>query len=146
MDYRHVALIVSDLRSAEGFYRDTFDMSVLGRETWGEDGQTYALRPDKGWGDAADAGVEIQFVALRRDNVVLALIAGDATAGQVFALGLVTSADEIGRVRRRLADVVVMADKPDYLEFLDPFGLRWQLTTSRDFLHAGEIANRWVDI
>lgn len=146
MDYRHVALVVAELRAAEAFYRDVFEMTVLGRETWGEDGRTYALRPDKGWDDAIDAGVEIGFVALRRDNVTLALMAGEATTGQVFALGLVMDTDEIARVRQRIADGSVAVDEPDYLEFFDPFGLRWQLTTTRDFLHAGQIADRWVEI
>lgn len=146
MDYRHVAVVVDDLKSAEAFYSHTFDMTVIGRETWGEDGQTYALRPDKGWDDAVEAGVEIGFVALRRDEVTLALMAGDPTAGQIFAIGLVMSSEEIGQVRSRLADGLAINDRLDYLEFFDPFGLRWQLTTSREFLHAGDIADRWVEI
>ena len=146
MDYRHVALVVPDLRAAETFYRETFDMTVLGREAWGEDGDAYALRPDKGWDDAVAAGIDLQFVALRRDNVTLALLAGDSHLDQVFALGLVMDATDIAEVRTRLPAEVTVVEEPDYLEFFDPFGLRWQISTDRDFLHAGQIADRWLDV
>ena len=146
MDYRHVALVVPDLRAAETFYRETFDMTVLGREAWGEDGDAYALRPDKGWDDAVAAGIDLQFVALRRDNVTLALLAGDPHLDQVFALGLVMDATDIAEVRTRLPAEVTVVEEPDYLEFFDPFGLRWQISTDRDFLHAGQIADRWLDV
>ncbi len=138
--------MVSDLRAAEDFYRETFAMEVLGRESRGADGMTYALRPDKGWDDAKAAGVDLQFVALRRGDVVLALMAGDTQPGQVFAMGLVMEATEIADVRSRLGDDGVLADEPEFLEFYDPFGIRWQISTNRDFLHAGQIANRWLDI
>jgi hypothetical protein len=52
-----------------------------------------------------------QFVALRRDNVILALLAGDALLNQVFAL------------------VCFRRSAPN-----------------RDFLHAGLIADRWLDV
>lgn len=146
MDYRHVALMVPDLRAAEAYYCEVFDMDVLGRETWGDDGQTYALRPEKGWDDAEAAGVDLRFVSLRRDNVVLALMAGDAQPGQVFALGLVMEATAIAEVRARLDDEGVLAGGEGFLEFFDPFGIRWQITTNREFLHAGQIAGRWLEI
>lgn len=146
MDYRHVAIVVSDLRAAEEFYRETFDMDVLGRESWGVDGVSYALRPDKGWDDAEAAGVDLQFVALRHGEVVFALIAGDAPSGQVFALGLVMDAAEIADVRARLGTQGVLADEPEFLEFSDPFGIRWQISTDHEFLHAGQIADRWLEV
>jgi catechol 2,3-dioxygenase-like lactoylglutathione lyase family enzyme len=146
LDYRHVAIVVSDLRAAEDFYRETLGMDVLGRESWGEDGLSYALRPDKGWDDAEAAGVDLQLAALRRDEVVLALFSGDAQPGQVFALGLVMDASGIANVRARLEDGGVIADEPEFLEFFDPFGIRWQISTNREFLHAGQIADRWLDI
>ncbi len=121
-------------------------MDVLGRESWGDDGDSYALRPDKGWDDAEAAGVQLRFVALRRDRVVLALVAGDAQPGQVFALGLVMDAAEIADLRARLAGEGVLGEGTDFLEFFDPFGIRWQISTRREFLHAGQIADRWLDI
>jgi catechol 2,3-dioxygenase-like lactoylglutathione lyase family enzyme len=146
VDYRHIALVVPDLQAAETFYRQTLDMAVLGREAWGADGEAYALRPDKGWDDAAAAGIDLQFVALRRGNVILALLDGDPHPDQVFALGLVMDANEIAEVRTRLPQEVTLVDEPHYLEFFDPFGLRWQISTNRDFLHAGQIADRWLDV
>ena len=146
MDFRHVGLVVSDLRAAERFYRETFDMELLGRESWGNDGNSYALRPDKGWDDAEAAGVDLHFVAVRRDQVVLALFTGDAQPGQVFAMGLVMDAAEIADLRVRLAGEGVLSERNDFVEFLDPFGIRWQISTSREFLHAGQIADRWIEI
>ena len=146
MKFRHVALEVSDLRAAEDFYCETFGMDVLGRESRDEDGVSYALRPDKGWDEAEAAGVIVQFSALRRGQVVLALFAGDSPPGQVFALGLVMDAAEIAEVRARLGDRDVVADDPEYLEFFDPFGIRWQVSTNHEFLHAGQIADRWLAI
>lgn len=145
MDFRHLALSVPDLRAAEEYYREVFAMDLIGRESWGSDGVAYALSPDKGWDDAEAAGIELQFVALVRDNVILALFAGDGSR-QVQIVGLVLSEAEIAAVRSRLSGDEVMVEHNDYLEFLDPFELRWQLATDREFTHAGELADRWLEV
>lgn len=146
MDYRHLALVVDDLRAAETLYRRVFSMEIIGREAWGENGLAYALRPDKGWDEAIAADVDIQFVALRRDDVIVALLKGDASPGQLFAVGLVMDAEEISQVRDRLGPDPVLVDQPEHLEFFDPFGVRWQISTDSDFRHAGDIADRWIDL
>jgi len=49
---RHTALVVPDLRAAEGYYRRVFDMELIGREAELADGQWYSLPLDKGWDEA----------------------------------------------------------------------------------------------
>jgi hypothetical protein len=51
-------------------------------------------------------------------------------------------AAEIADLRVRLAGEGVLSERTDFVEFLDPFGIRWQISTSREFLHAGQIADR----
>lgn len=145
MDFKHLAMVVPDLRAAEAYYRRLFAMDLIGRESWGADGLAYSLRPDKGWDDAEAAGVELQFAAVRRGNAVLALFAGGRSP-HVQIVGLLLSEVEIAAVRSQLSDEEVMDERNGYLEFLDPFGLRWQLATDREFSHAGELADRWLEV
>lgn len=145
MDIRHLALFVSDLRAAEEYYRQVFSMELIGRESWGDDGVSYALPVDKGWSDAEAAGVTLRFVALKRDTVILALFAGQVPTGQVYAVGLVMSEQEIVEVASHLDAGRVIAHDDRYLEFIDPFAVRWQISTDRNFVHAG-VAGRWLDV
>lgn len=77
-EFRHLAVFVSDLRRAEQYYQDLFRMELIGREAEGEDGETYALPPNRGWEEAEEAGIQLSLVALRRDEVILALFRGQA--------------------------------------------------------------------
>jgi len=45
---RHIALFVSDLRTAERYYQSVFDMELIGRESELADGLWYTLPFDKG--------------------------------------------------------------------------------------------------
>ncbi|MEO6578615.1 MAG: hypothetical protein ABIO99_06935 [Candidatus Limnocylindria bacterium] len=50
-------------------------------------------------------------------------------------------------VRLRLSqNATIVADGPDYLEFVDPFAVRWQISTDRRFRTAGDIAGRWLAV
>jgi catechol 2,3-dioxygenase-like lactoylglutathione lyase family enzyme len=144
---RHIALVVPTLREAEAYYRDVFRMELIGREAAGPGGEAHGLPLSKDWTDAEAAGIDVAFVALRRDELVLALARGDVSPGQVLAIGLVMPAQEIAAVAARLPDQAgVTGDGVTYLEFLDPFGLRWQLGTDRAFQTAGEITGRWLSL
>ena len=118
-------------------------MELIGREAQGDDGASYSLPSDKGWDDADAAGLELGFVALRRRQVILALSRGTASPGQIYAVGLVVPERDILGVRGRLPqDAEVVADALDYLEFVDPFAVRWQISTNRLFRTAGDITGR----
>lgn len=144
---RHLAVVVPALREAEAYYCAVFQMEIIGREAAGPDGQDYGLPLNKGWEDAEAAGIDVSFVALRRDELVLALFRGDASPGQVYAVGVVLPEDEIAPVRAALpSGTDVTGDGLTYLEFVDPFGLRWQLSSDPAFLTAGEITGRWLSV
>lgn len=145
--FRHLAIVVPDPRAAEEYYCRVFAMEVVGREAEAADGEWYSLPPDKGWADAEAAGIELGFVALRRDHVVLPLFRGPAIPGQIHAVGLVMDAQSIGELRARLpASATVEAAEPAYLEFVDPFGIRWQISTNRRFRTSGDISGRWLEV
>lgn len=87
MRYRHIAIFVPELHSAEGYYREIFQLDVIGRpvdsgfEEWAQ------LPRHKGWADAEAAGIEMGMVALGRDDFILALFTGEPSPGQVYASG-----------------------------------------------------------
>jgi len=145
--FRHLAIVVSDLRAAEEYYGQVFGMELIGREAEGDHGESYSLPSDKGWDDAEAAGIDLGFVALRRHQAILALLRGSASPGQIYAVGMVMPERDILGVRGRLPqDAEVVADVPGYLEFVDPFAVRWQISTDRRFRTAGDIAGRWLAV
>ena len=144
--YRHVAMVVPDLRAAEEYYRSVFDMELIGREAPQPDGLWYTLPFDKDWDDAAAAGVTLAMVALRKDQFVLALFQGEAAPGQVVFVGLSMPADDIAGVRSRLPQGAPEGP-PDWLEFTDPYGITWQLSKpGNEFRTSGDWAGRWLTL
>ena len=87
-------------------------------------------------------------LALRKGDMVLALFSGDAPQGQVFAIGLTMSPEEIAGIRSRIpSDAEVGMDEPDGLEFRDPYKIIWQLSVpGSGFRTAGEFAGRWLEL
>ena len=145
---RHIALFVPDLREAERFYQSIFDMELIGREAELADGLWYTLPFDKGWDEAEAAGIQLDMLALRKDEFGLALFRGDVPAGQVNVIGLRMPIEELARVRARLpGDTQVLEDEPDYLEFRDPYQITWQIMfPGSKFSTAGVFANRWLKL
>jgi catechol 2,3-dioxygenase-like lactoylglutathione lyase family enzyme len=146
VSFRHIALVVPDLRAAEAYYRPLFEMQLIGREAELDDGLWYTLPFDKGWDEAEKAGVGLGMLALRNGEFVLALFRGDAPQGQVFAIGLHMTEEEIARVRARLpVDAVVLEDRPDSLTFRDRYQIMWQISVpGTEFRTAGNFAKRWI--
>lgn len=145
---RHIALFVPDLQIAEEYYQSLLGMEYIGREAQLEDGLWYTLPFDKGWDEVRTGGIELGMVALRKGKIVLALFAGDAPQGQVFAIGLSLSPEEIAGIRFRLpADVEVDIDESDHLEFRDIHQILWQISVpGNEFRTAGDFADRWLDL
>lgn len=145
---RHIALFVPDLRQAEAYYQWLFGMELIGREAELEDGLWYTLPLDKGWDDARAAGIELGMLALRKGEIVLALFAGDAPQGQVFAIGLTLPAEEIAAIRSRLlSDAEVEMDEPDSLGFRDRYQIIWQISVpGTDFRTTGDNTGRWLEL
>ena len=145
--YSHVALLAGDLRPAEEHYAGLFDMEVVVREGPLKDGRWASLPDDAGWEEAEAAGVELGMVGLQRDEFILALFAAEPSGMQTYAIGLVMDKDEIEKVCRRLqGDTIVESSSIGYLAFIDRYGVRWQLSTTRWFVGAGEREGLWLEI
>jgi hypothetical protein len=87
-------------------------------------------------------------LALRKGDFVLALFSGNAPQGQVFAIGLTMSPDEIAGIRSRLpAGAEVETDEPRRLEFRDSYQIVWQLSVQGgQFRTSGDFAGRWLEL
>jgi catechol 2,3-dioxygenase-like lactoylglutathione lyase family enzyme len=145
---RHIAIFVPDLRQAEAYYQSLFDMELIGREAEMEDGLWYSLPFDKGWEDARAAGIELGMLALRKGRIVLALFAGDAAPGQIYAIGITLPLEEIAGIRSRLpSDAEVEMDEPGSLGFRDPYQIIWQISVpGTEFRTSGDYAGRWLEL
>lgn len=147
MRCRYIALFVPDLRAAESFYRHVFGMELLFREGT-IDGEWGTLPLDKGWEEAEAAGIELEMLALARDDFVLPLFQGTPSPGTVLEICLGSTGDEIEAVRSRLSDgVPILEHGEGFLQFDDPFGHRWTLQPHQiPFLSNGEHSGRWLDV
>lgn len=145
---RFVALAVADLRAAERYYQSLFDMELIGREAELADGLWYTLPFEKGWDEAVAAGIELDTLALRKDQFVLVLMKGDAPAGQVRVIGAMMPTEELAAVRTRLPQQAeVSKGAADYLEFVDAYQITWQISDSAvTFRTNGDFANRWLKL
>jgi catechol 2,3-dioxygenase-like lactoylglutathione lyase family enzyme len=145
---RHIALVVPDLQAAEAYYRRLFGMSVIMREAMLGDDEWYSLPGGKDWSDARAAGIELGMVALQQGTFVLALFAGSASPGQVYAIGLDTTPETIADIRARLPrDTVILEDGPEALSFQDFYRITWQISTNKTpFRSSGEISGHWLGI
>ena len=141
----HIALFVPDLQEAEQFYQSLFDMELIGREIEKENGLWYTLPFDKGWEDVKASGIEPGMTALRNGGLVLALFRGDKELGQVFAIGLNGTTEDIKTIHAKLTpDIQIDVYQPDRIEFVDPYHITWQIAVDPIFDTAGHFANRWL--
>ena len=146
--YRHVAITVPDLESAEAYYRGLFDLEVITREALTADGDRQ-LPPDKDWPDARAAGVDLYMVGLRRGDFVLALFdeasAATAQLGRArrrpLFIGLVMSAAEIAALQSRLGAAEAWDENSG--GFRDRYGIVWQPAPHTDFVGSGA-SGRWL--
>jgi len=144
---KYIALYVSDLRSAEDFYRRALGAELLFRESE-VDGQWWTLPAGSSWDDASAADVEIDMLALHRGDFVLALFRGSPKPGTVHEVSIGVDRAEIESVRDRPPDGLEVIEQGDgFLRFEDPFGFRWVLQRSdAEFRSSGQIAGRWLDV
>ena len=127
--FRHIALVVPDLQEAENYYQNLFEMELLGREAQLEDGLWYTLPYELGWKDAEAAGIDLNMLALRKGDAVLALFPGSQPPGQVFSIGLAMPWEEVEKVKDRLPENVdVILDRSDQFHFRVPFIPGWRRT------------------
>lgn len=144
----HIALFVPDLRAAEAYYARLFAMTVITREAPRPDGRWHQLPRDRGWDDAAAAGIEMGMTALRRDDLVLALFAGDPQPGQIFLIGLQLPPAEVAAVLGRLGEDEVVTDSGGaQVTFVDRYRFMWQLGPTGDaFVGNGDTRGQWLEV
>lgn len=143
----HIALVVPDLQEAENFYKNLFDMELIGRETMKADGLWYTLPFDKDWEDVKTGGLNIFMLALRKEKFVLALFQGEKPLGQVYVIGLGASHDDIKSIHSRIQpDISILEFRHDFLEFVDPYQITWQIGVDPAFRTSGDFSDRWIDI
>jgi catechol 2,3-dioxygenase-like lactoylglutathione lyase family enzyme len=147
VELNHIALLVPDLREAEAHYRTIFAADLIGREHQQDDGCWCSLPPDRGWEDAEAAGIELQWVGLRRDNLIIALLLGEPEAQPtLYCIGLTVTAEEVAELREHLpGSVTIEAHTDTTLTFVDRFGFRWQCS-GPGFGTAGEVRGDWLDL
>jgi catechol 2,3-dioxygenase-like lactoylglutathione lyase family enzyme len=155
MAYRavtHIALVVTPLRQAEAFYQTLFALEVAFREGETADGW-YTLPPAASWEDAEAAGIALELCSLHRDGFTLALEEGPGTAGgRLSHLGLQVDAADLERLRMQApaSGCQVVMDRPTLLVFDDPYGVRWEVTTTSyedpSRLSTGARLGHWLDV
>ncbi|TVP67753.1 MAG: hypothetical protein EA340_10005 [Nitriliruptor sp.] len=145
--FKHVALLVPDLREAEEHYRKIFAADLIGRESLREDGRWYSVPHGRDWTDIDAAKVNIHWVGLRRDDLRLALLVGEPEAQRtLYAIGLHLEPEEIAEVHGRLPDTVSVEVHADTaLTFVDGYGFRWQCFGS-EFRTAGDTRGDWLEM
>lgn len=130
----HISVSVADLRAAERYYRDLFDLQLAWRDT--EDGTI----TEESWEQLETRGGKPIVSLLWRDDFRLALErereARARAGGQIVGhIGLQVSVSQLRVVRdRALAQglEVIAAREDELFDFRDRFGVEWELDT-RDF-------------
>jgi catechol 2,3-dioxygenase-like lactoylglutathione lyase family enzyme len=147
VSFKHVALLVPDLEQAEQHYRTIFQAELVGREAVATDGTWRTAPHELGWAELNAAGVDIQWVGLRRDDLVIALLQGTPDAQRtLYCIGLNLTTEEAAAIRERLPDTTTLeVHEGDRLTFVDRYGFRWQcfdggLTT------AGDGRGDWLEV
>ncbi len=150
--FTHIALIVTPLRQAEEFYRTLFALDIAFREAEAADGWD-TLPPEASWDDAEAAGISLGLCSLHRDAFTLALEDGvSSEGGRLSHVGVQVDTQELERLRTVAPTLgcQVVQDGPTLLVFDDPYGVRWELTTSSyddpRRLSTGARAGRWLSI
>jgi catechol 2,3-dioxygenase-like lactoylglutathione lyase family enzyme len=155
MSYRavtHIALFVSPLRQAEEFYQTLFALEVAFREAETAKGW-YTLPSDAEWDDAEASGIALGLCSLHRDGFTLALEEGPSSGdGRLSHLGVQVDAEDLSRLRAIAPSMgcQIVHDGPTILVIDDPYGVRWEMTTSSyddpRRLSAGARLGRWLSL
>ena len=104
------------------------------------------MPPDRGWADADAAGVALGMVALQREDFLIVLFARPPSGEQIYVIGVVIDDTAIEDIAGQLPPDGPTVHRPGYLEFVDPYGIRWQLSSGPRFRSSGEVFGRWIDL
>ena len=145
----HVAIEVASLREAEDFYRTLFALDVAFREAEVADGWR-TLPANAGWEEAEAAGIELGLSVLSRDAFTLALEAESVSAPVtgLSHIGLEVDEGELDRLRTEATRLgcQLALDRPGIIVIHDPYGFRWEVTTSHEMTSTGSSTGRWLNV
>jgi catechol 2,3-dioxygenase-like lactoylglutathione lyase family enzyme len=130
LDVTHVSLRVSDLRAAERYYCDLFELQVAWRD---RDGQSMFAS----WEDIDASGGTPAVILLWSGKLRLALGHSDgeevpANRQRLGHVGIQVTEAQLRRIRERVlaAGLEVIASRDDELfDFRDRYGVEWELDT-----------------
>jgi catechol 2,3-dioxygenase-like lactoylglutathione lyase family enzyme len=151
--FSHVAVRVKDLRKAEHFYRQLFDLSLAWREVE-KDGVWWTLPDSVDWDQAEATGAELGLSMLFRNELRLAIERADSVSkqGQLSHIGIEATPEELPAIssRARTSNCQIVTDRDTALVFDDPFGVRWEVNSfSYDdpvSLSTGARLGRWLRV
>jgi catechol 2,3-dioxygenase-like lactoylglutathione lyase family enzyme len=131
--FDHLALRVADIRRAEAFYHEFFEMDVLQRARRVND-QWERMPNDFNWGEGLRTGYYPDVVVLRNGPITLLL--ENAGRGAVMVeprlghIGLRVTAETLATLRAvvLVRSFAVSQDDPHAFRFIDPYGIVWHLT------------------
>jgi catechol 2,3-dioxygenase-like lactoylglutathione lyase family enzyme len=138
----HIAIRVADVRRAEAFYHEFFEMDIVMRaRRIGDEWEPIAT--DFDWHEALGAGFFPDLVYLR--NGPLSLYVINAGRGAVMIeprlahIGLRVTPQTLTALRgiALIRAFSVVEDSPHTFRFRDPYGLTWNLTDASDASNGG---------
>jgi catechol 2,3-dioxygenase-like lactoylglutathione lyase family enzyme len=133
-DVNYLAVNVMELRRAEQFYTDLFEMEVVARTRSEPDGSYRLLSPDYSPDEAVLRGEEADDSFLRNGPLTIALHRVGAGARLERSLLDRVSIRVDGQTFNRLRGIIMMRQYEmlgggtTYFSFRDPYGVPWEIT------------------
>jgi catechol 2,3-dioxygenase-like lactoylglutathione lyase family enzyme len=130
--FDHIALRVPDLARSERFYHTFFGMDIVYR-AYREDGRWEQLDETFSWSESIQTGVYPEIVRLENGPVALVLIdvglAHPIYENRIDHVSVVVSPEVLAQIRGKALfhSFAVREDGQRAFQFIDPFGLVWQL-------------------
>jgi catechol 2,3-dioxygenase-like lactoylglutathione lyase family enzyme len=152
-EFTHVALRVTNLREAEAFYQELYELEVAFREA--ETPAGWATLPASAtWDDAERAKIQLGLTMLYRGGLRLALEAVNSVAAesQLSHVGIHVAGRELSRLSPTAARLgcAIVTDRADALVFDDRWGVRWEINTfpyhDPKRLSTGARLDRWLKV
>lgn len=135
--FDHVALRVQDLSRAERFYHTFFGMDIVYR-AYREEGRWEQVDETFNWTASINEGPFPEIVRLENGPVAIVLIdvgmAEPVYENRIDHISVVVTPEVLAQIRGKALfhSFTVREDGQRAFQFVDPFGLVWQLMTSED--------------
>jgi catechol 2,3-dioxygenase-like lactoylglutathione lyase family enzyme len=129
-----LAINVMDLRRAEEFYTQFFDMTIVGRTNTSEDGKYHLVREGYDWGDAIKTETEADDTYVRNGKLILALHRVGAGARLdrtvIDRISIQVDAASYNRLKAKalMGSYEFLGETQASFIFRDPFGVPWEIS------------------